>query len=129
MPNGFALTDSATGEIFAYTGGRAVVDAVSDTPGWTTIGAFFMPFSIEAMLEIIGFVSDPALTLRARVFDLTTAAVVSGSTASTTASSDARARSGVVAFVAGHLYQVQAEVIGDSGAGLFGVVETHTLSN
>lgn len=129
MPQGFALTNSQTGEVFAYSSGRSVIDAVAATPGWVVIGAFFLPFSVSARLDIIGFVSDVALTLRARLFDMTAAAAVPGAVAETTELQDARALSGIVALEGNRIYQIQIECTGDEGDGMFGVLENGTLSD
>ena len=79
-------------------------------------------------------VSDPSLTCRVRLYDATpgpmdpSTRVVLGfaSTQSTTA---IRRLGPVVSLVGGHLYELQCEVIGGTGDGLFGVVPTATITD
>ncbi len=127
---GFALTqDQITEVLSVYATAEEYVDAVAATPGWTVIGGFLMPASVNVLVDILGAVSDVSLTLRVRLYDITTGSVgiVSGSTASLTSTTDAQAFSGVVTLTGGHTYQFQMEVTGNAGSGFFGVTRRATL--
>lgn len=136
MPQGFALTNASSIEVVAaYAAPQTTVPAVAATPGWQVLGAFYLPKSCSARLDALMVVSDDSLTCRVRLYDVTAdtslsaaARVIAGgvSTSSTTIT---RQLGGVVALKAGHTYQIQAEVIGDSGDTYFGVVPTATITN
>lgn len=122
---GFALTTEQIIEIIsAYSAPEREVDAVAATPGWNVIGAFPMPATAKLRLDVIGSVSHASLTLRCRLYCVTPGAVgvVSGSEVVITSQSDVEAFSGVVDLVGQRLYQIQCEVTGAAGTGLFGVV-------
>jgi hypothetical protein len=129
MPQGFALTNAATGEVFAYSSGRSdPIPGVAATPGWQVIGAFFFPFTFDVRLDVIALVSDPSLTVRVRLFDMTTAEPVSGATAQTTSQTSARALSGVVSLQGNRVYEIQAECTGAAGDDFFAIVQNATVS-
>lgn len=108
-----ALGPTGTVEIVSvYAAANQIIDAVEDTPGWNVVGGFRMPVSYSARLELIGAVSMIGLTMRARLFDLTTALPVGGTTVEITATGDTRVVSGEIELVGGRLYQMQVEVTG-----------------
>ena len=128
---GFALTQEQIIEVLSvYATAEQYLDAVAATPGWYVIGAFPMPASADLRLDVIGSVSDAALALRVRLYDVTAGAVaeVSGSTAQLGTTIDSQAFSGVVSLIGGHTYQFQAEVTGSVGSGFFGAVRRATLA-
>jgi hypothetical protein len=128
---GLALTTEQIIEILSvYATAEQYLEAVAATPGWNVIGAFTMPASASVRVDCLGSVSDASLTLRVRVYDITTGSVgvVSGSTAQTSSTTDAQAFSGTFDLVGGHAYQFQAEVTGGVGDGFFGVVRRATLN-
>lgn len=111
--------------ISCYAATNQQIEAVSATPGWFVVGAFYLNVSVDTgRLQIIGAVSDTDNDLNARLFDLTTGQVVANSAVKIEEMIDTVDHSGVVSLVGGHLYQIQAEVIGPSG---FGVLKTATL--
>jgi hypothetical protein len=128
---GFALTTEQIIEILSvYATAEQYVAGVEETPGWLVIGTFLMPASAPLRIDVIGSVTDPSLTLRVRLYCIEAGAVgpVSGSEATTQSTVDAQAYSGVINLVGGRKYQFQAEVTGDAGDGLFGVVRRATLA-
>ncbi len=128
---GFALTTEQIIEVLSvYATAEQYIDAVAATPGWYVIGGFSMPASADVRVDLIGSVSAASLTVRVRLFCVTTGAVgaVSGSEAQLSSTLDTQAFSGVVSLVGGRAYQLQAEVTGFAGAIYFGVVRRATLS-
>lgn len=125
-----ALTTGQSVEVIsAYAAPMTPIDAVTASPGWVVVGAFRVPVSAKGRLEIVGLLSDAALSMTVRLFDLTTVAGVGGSIAQIDgATLDTFARSGVFDFVGGHVYQVQAEVVG-SAVGGFGVLKSAQLNS
>jgi hypothetical protein len=122
-----ALTTSPQVEIIsAYATTNQTLPAVSASPGWYVLGAFFMPVTHDVRLETIGVVSHAGLTLRVRLFDLTEAKPISGTLVELTELVDTRRRSGLVNLKGNRAYQVQAECIGGGPSG-FAVVKTATL--
>ncbi len=109
-----ALTTEGQVEIIsAYAAAQKTIDAVVSTPGWEAVGAFFMPVSSPAKLEVIGLVSGAGLVLRARLYDVTADAAVSGSVASIAgALVDTRAVSGEIDLTGGRVYRMEVEVTG-----------------
>lgn len=127
---GFKLTDEQVIEILSvYATAEQTLDAVAATPGWNVIGAFTMPATAKLRLDVLGLVSDVALQLRSRLYDVTAGSVgaVSGSEAIITSTTDAQAFSGVVTLTALHTYQIQTEVTGALGGTYFGTVRLATL--
>lgn len=116
-------TASVVEVISAYSAANQMIPAVTATPGWFVIGSFFMPKSAPVKLELIGVVSAGGLVMRARLFDLSTATPVSGTTTPNITSivPDERQVSGAVDLTGGRSYQIQVEVIG-AVADSFGVV-------
>lgn len=128
---GFALTQEQIIEILSvYATAERVIDAVAATPGWNVIGAFLMPATADLHIDVIGSVSNAALTLRVRLFDITPGSIgpVSGSEASATATTDVPFTGGAIALTGGHRYQFQAEVTGGVSSSLYGVVRRATLA-
>lgn len=128
---GFALTQEQIIEILSvYATAERTIDAVAATPGWTVIGAFPMPATAALHLDAIGSVSDAALTLRIRLFDITPGSIgpVSGSEASTTSKTDVQFTGGSITLTGGHRYQFQAEVTGGASSSLYGAVRRATLA-
>lgn len=122
---GLELTTEQIIEILSvYATAEQYIDAVAATPGWTVIGAFTMPATADVLVDVLGSVSNVALALRVRIYDITPGSVgaVSGSTAQLNSTTDTQAYSGVVSLVGGHKYQFQAEVTGLAGSAYFGVV-------
>ncbi len=113
--------------ISAYSAPEFQIPAVEDEPGWYVIGGFHLPVSSSAMLDVIGLVSEDGLTLSARLFDLNTNAVVSGSLVEITGTFDTRALSGSVELTGNRLFQIQAQVVGPAVDG-FGILKTATLT-
>ncbi len=136
MPAGFALTTATSIEIVtAYASSQTTVRAVEETPGWLALGAFFLPKSCSARLDVQMMVSDASLTCRVRLYDVTEDLalsaedrVIPGAVASSSTTL-VRKLGGRVSLKAGHTYQVQAEVTGDAGDEFFGAVPTVTISN
>lgn len=115
----FGTTDSPILEVIAaYVAGQQSVSA-ADPLAWSVVGAFFLPLDAAgARLELIGLVTSGSLEMRARLWDLTAAAEVSGSvTPPISATADARALSGLFSLTGGRLYQFQVSVLGGSGSG------------
>jgi hypothetical protein len=100
--------------------GQEFVQAVAADPpgGWTVIGAFyFTGVFTSAVLEAIYLVSNPLLTARVRLFDMTAGIPVPGSTLAGT-SSTIEVRQTSVNLIASmpqnRIYQFQAEAVGGS---------------
>jgi hypothetical protein len=130
MPQGFALESASSAEVIAaYSTAQTPVPAVAESPGWHVLGEFHLPKSTAARLDAIALVSAEGLTCRARLFDRTAAAVVSGAVVSITSLTSVRALSGVVQLIGNHRYQVQAECTGDTGDDQFAVVHTATITD
>lgn len=132
MPSleGIGLTTGTQVEIIAaYSASHREILAVDTTPGWYVVGAFQMSATAKVRLELIGSVSDTGLVLRARLFDVDLGEPVSGSTAQLSTDVDSRALSGVFSLTGPKLYQIQAEVTGDSGDAEFGVMKSASLVN
>jgi hypothetical protein len=128
MP-GLGLTQTPEFEVLAtYSAPEQVVPAVEATPGWYVVGAFRMPIAAEVKAEVYGSVSDDSLTMRGRLFCITSGSVgpVSGSTATITSTTDVRALSGLFTLPAGD-FQMQIEVTGDEGEELFGSLKNMTV--
>jgi hypothetical protein len=127
---GFQLTTEQVIEILSvYATADLRLEAVATTPGWNVIGAFTMPASATLRLDLLGAVSDLSLTLRVRLYCVTTGYVgpVSGSDATLASLVESQAFSGNIDLVGGLLYQFQAEVTGAVGTPYFGVVRRATL--
>jgi hypothetical protein len=130
MPNGHALEPADTVEVVAaYSAPKKQIPAVATTPGWRVVGSFFLPRTVKARLDMIASVSASGLTCRARLLDLATNAPVSGSTATTTSQTPARALSGIVSLTGNRSYQIQVECTGATGDDKFADFETATISD
>lgn len=114
-----------------YSSGSQSMVAVATAPGWNVVGTFSMPVSASSRLDLIGAVSDLALTLTARLYCVSPGFVgaLSGSEVSLSSLTDVEAFSGFVSLAAGRLYQVQAQVVGGVGDNYFGFVRRLTPSN
>lgn len=120
-----ATTTGARVEVIsAYAATNQTVDAVDEVSAWNVIGSFYLPLTTSARVELVGLVSGAPLVLSMRLFDLTAAAPVSGTTVAVDGTAEERAVSGTVQLQGGRIYQFQAEVLGASG---FGVVKNATL--
>jgi hypothetical protein len=108
--------------ITTFSATEQAVPAVAATPGWFVVGAFRMRASMRILLSAIVSVSDTALTLRGRLFDLT-AAVPVPIFLSTQSMVDEYVQSGPAELTGGHVYQMQVEVVGDGGEEFFGSVK------
>lgn len=132
---GFALTTASSLEIIsAYAATNTVIRAVAATPGWTVVGAFYLPKSASARIDALMMVSDASLTCRVRLYDATAGAIAAASRVvpgyvTTQSLTAVRQLGPVVSLTGGHLYQFQAEVTGDAGDEFFGMVPTATLVN
>lgn len=128
---GFALTQEQIIEVLSvYATAEQYIEAVTATPGWYVIGAFPMPANADIRIDVIGSVSNVALALRVRLYDITTGSTgaVSGSVAQLGTTIDSQAFSGNMSLIGGHTYQFQVEVTGATGSGYFGVVRRATLA-
>ena len=118
-----ALTTQQTVEILSlYSTADRNVEAVAAAPGWNVIGAFPISASATILLDAIGSVSNSSLTMTLRLYDITPSSVgpVSGSALLITSTTSVHVYSAAFDIVGGHQYQVQAQVVGAAGAGLFG---------
>lgn len=130
MPLGVGATTSPQVEVLsAYAATNQTVAAVAATPGWNVIGAFFMPGTALVRLDLFGSVSDAALSMRARLFDLSTAQPVSGSTVTITSLTDVRKLSAQFSLTGNRTYQIQLEVTGGSGGAFFGSAKSASITN
>ena len=111
--------------ISAYASSMVPLSSVTATPGWFVVGAFSMPVDSDAALEAIGSVAAAGAHLHVRLYDVTAAAVITGSIIDITGLVSTRGVSGVFSLDGGHLYQIQAEVI--FGTSTFGVVYEASL--
>ncbi len=106
------------------------VQAVAATPGWEVVAAFYFAAAPPAtVLEAIMLVSQGLLTGRVRIYDTVAAAVVAGSTLSTSSTSDARLVTADIAgvLVAGRIYQLQVECTGGTTLDDFVVLRSASL--
>ncbi|HYQ47144.1 MAG TPA: hypothetical protein VER11_34475 [Polyangiaceae bacterium] len=121
--SGLALTKEETIEILSvYATAEERIDAVTSAPGWEAIGAFPIPATADIRLDVLGSVSDAALTLTVRLYDITSGheGPVAGSEVNITSLLDAQAFSATFTVIGNHRYQVHAQVVGASGASYFG---------
>lgn len=114
-----AISNTANVQVIsAYTALNQQVAAVAVSPGWMVAGAFYLAVNATVKLRMVGVVSVGGNLLRARLYDRTAVAIVSGSTTpDVTALVDEKVDSGAVELIGGHIYQMQAECIGASGFG------------
>jgi hypothetical protein len=107
------------------------VPGVAVAPGWNILAEFdldVLPVA-GAVLDGIMLVSGVALTGELRLYDVTGAAAVAGSTLTTVSLTGQRMTSGdlTAVLVAGRRYQIQSEVTGGGAAADFGIVRYCTL--
>jgi hypothetical protein len=135
MPQGFALESAASVEVIAaYSAPQIQIPAVSESPGWRVVGAFYLPKSAKCRLDILALVSDPSLTLHARLYELKTGTqganqVVTGALVQTQSIVPKRSLSSVVSLVGNRNYQIHIEVTGGAGEGLFGLIHNATITD
>jgi hypothetical protein len=118
-----ALTLQQTIEILSlYATSNEPILAVAADPGWNVIGGFPMPTTADILLDLFGSVSDPSLTMIGRLYCVTPGFVgeVSGSRVQLTSTIDTEEFSSQFTLPGNMLYQVQVEVIGNSGDSYFG---------
>jgi hypothetical protein len=133
-----SVTGSAAGASvvsLSTTTSLASIAAVTAAPGWNVIGAFPVTGTgvQNVVLDVIGSVSDPSLTLTVRLYCVTPGFVgpvvgVGGTpgTAVITSTTDHEVFSSTIQLQAGRLYQVQAQVTGAQGDDYFGLVRRAT---
>jgi hypothetical protein len=127
---GLKLTQGPEVEILsAYAASHQEIAAVAATPGWYVIGVFYMIATSAVRLEIVGSVTHDSLTMKARLFDVGAAEVVSGCAVELTGPVTNRRLSAPFSLPGAKLYQIQVEVTGSSGADRFGVLSTASLVN
>jgi hypothetical protein len=126
-PGMFTSIPVATG---AYANNETIAGVVA-TPGWNVITEFDLDTlpSQGAILDGIVLVSGVALTGRLRLYDVTGAAAVAGSTLSTVSLTGERIASAdlTAVLVAGRRYQIQAECTGGSAPTDWAVVRYATV--
>jgi hypothetical protein len=125
---GYALTKATQFEVVsAYASARTQIPSFDVTPSWQVVGAFFLPLDGAARLDAIGSVSEAGLTVRVRLFDLTTGLPVPGEAVITT-TTPTRARGPRVDLTGQRTYQIQAECTGPVGPPRFATIDTVTVS-
>lgn len=130
MTTGFPTTSVNSAQVvLASTSGQRTIPAETASPGWHVVDEFPLVRTVSARLDLLGQVSASGLTMRARLFDLTTRQVVPSLYATITATEETRAKSGQRTLTGGHIYQVQIEVTGGTGDNKFGLVQQAALSN
>jgi hypothetical protein len=130
--NGYALEEASSVEVIAaYAAPMTVIQGVTATPGWYSVGMFFLSRTVENVrLEVIGLVSQAAgLTMNARLFSVADAAVVSGSGLQITANAFTLQRSGKIALTGQRSYLIQAECVGGNALNEYGIVKTATVTD
>lgn len=134
MPKGYALEEATTTQVVsAYAAAPMEIPAYDTAapPAWFVAGEFFLPLGVDAVrLDVIGFVSDPVLTLEARLFDMTAAEPVDGSSVSITKTTSTRALSGGMELAGNRQYQIQIRCFGGASADFYlGSMSTATISD
>jgi hypothetical protein len=125
MAKGFGLTIAPEIEVLAaYAAPQGEIPAVAASPGWHVVGAFRLELTATLRIELIGSVSDAALTMRARLFDLEDVAPVASMQASLSALTDEAAYAARVELTGNRIYQIQVEVTGAVGSDKFGVLRS-----
>jgi hypothetical protein len=128
MPSGYGLTEATSFEVVsAYASARTRIQAVAASPGWHVAGAFFLPLSGSARLDVLGSVSAAGLTMNVRLFDLVTNQPVPG-LVSITSLGTTRQLGPLSQLTGQRAYQIQAEVIGGTTTDKFGTLDTATVS-
>ncbi len=120
-PPGQNGSGSNASSAFGPSGNELVQAVAADPPGgWMVLGAFFFTGTFtSAVLEAIYLVSNPALTGRVRLFDMTAGIPVPGSTlAGTSSTTEVRQVSGnlIASMPTNRIYQFQAEATGGSAS-------------
>lgn len=127
---GYALTVEIDTEIVsAYAACNQTVLGVVAAPGWMSLGAFFLPKDVSARLDAIVLSMDPALVVTVRLYDPTTGAPISGSSASAPSlpASETRLLSAVIALAGNKIYGIEAQAVGATGDGHNIIVRTTGL--
>jgi hypothetical protein len=124
--SGLALTTEQIIEVISmYASSDAGILAVAAAPGWKVIGTFPMPTNANVTLDLTGCVSDPSLTLSARLYCVSPGFIgaIVGSIAQLQGNTiDDRVFSSTCALAGGRLYQIHAQVVGAEGDAFFGSV-------
>ncbi len=130
MAQSVATTTQTHVEIIAaYAATNQEVDAVEEAPAWVVVGAFYMPKTFSCKLELIGSVSLAGTEMIARLYNVTDAAVVSGSiTPVIDGTTDERQLSGAFELLGAKLYQMQVQVI-NADITQWGIARSVALTN
>lgn len=102
----------------------ASILAVASPPGWCVIGAFTTTRVGRFQTHLVGSVSDPALTLTARIYCVTPGHVgpIVGSESVITSVTDVEALSSLYNLDGPFLYQIQAQAVGNAGEDYFATI-------
>jgi hypothetical protein len=123
---GFALSTEEYLQILTtFSSQQYPIAAVSAEPGWEVVSSFSIPTTAQALLDLVGLVSDSSLTLTVRLYCVTSGreGEVLGSRISLTSTLDTEQISQLFTLQGGGtLYQLQAQVVGNSGDDYFGIV-------
>ena len=124
---GLALTTELLFEVLSnYAAPAQSIPAVSATPGWYVVGGFAMPINFTARLSALASVSNGALTLRGRLYDVTTPGALDA-VLFTQSLVDQVVLSPEFDLKSGHSYQMQIEVTGGAGDAYFGILRNMQL--
>lgn len=127
---GYAVTPAVDAEIVAaYAASNQKIPGVVTGPGWTAIGTFYLPKTVQCLLDVIALTTDPALAFSARLYDPVTGVPVSGSVASAASMTavDTRLLSGVITLQGNKIWGLEAQAVGATGDGEYAVVRTAGL--
>jgi len=114
-----------------YAGGQETIQGVALTPGWVVLAEFDLDvLPASAVLDAIGLVSGAALQLSIKLYDVTLAADVAGSTLTSVSLTGQRMTSAdiVAGLVLNNRYQIWAECTGGAGPADFAVVRYAVLA-
>jgi hypothetical protein len=123
--SGIALTPEQSIDIVSmYSSAAQSIFGVASEPGWTVVGAFYMPVTANIRLDVIGSVSDSSLIMTTRLFCTSVGfeGEILGSRAIVGSTIDDRQLSSAFDLTGGRLYQVQTQVVGNAGDDYFGIV-------
>lgn len=128
MPESYATQEATSFEVVsAYAASRQTIPSYIEDPSWQVIGAFFLPLTGDARVDALGSVSENGLTLKVRLFDLTTLLPVPGEVV-IVSTSPTRALGPVVGLTGGRSYQIQAMCTGGNSTSKFATLDTVSLS-
>jgi len=123
------LVDSTVEVVAAYAAAAQNVPAVEEEPGWYQIGAFYLPKTVPARLEVIACVSDASLVGYCRLYDVEDGEPVAASVVRfTTLAVGQRAFSSPCELTGNRVYLMQMQVVGDVGEEFFGFLQTASLA-